>query len=119
VAHVPIILAGTQALYDLFTTSSLTHDVRAQLSSRVAFHYPLAGLTVEEAKAIITRSLGDHATDKVVTQIYNITGGIHRHLDMIIPRIKELIELNAEDLKAGRVSMEKLIDIAGSRLMVS
>jgi len=35
-ARVPVCLAGTKDLYDLFTTSRMTEDVRAQLSSRVA-----------------------------------------------------------------------------------
>jgi len=40
-ARVPIVLIGTYDLAELFNTSSLTEDVRAQLTSRIAMHYPL------------------------------------------------------------------------------
>ena len=36
VARVPFVLVGSKDLYHLFTTSRLTEDVRAQISSRVA-----------------------------------------------------------------------------------
>ena len=35
----------------------------------------------------IKRGLGEEATDGMVAQVITITGGIHRHVDMIIPRI--------------------------------
>lgn len=118
VAHVPIVLAGTKSLYDRFTTSQLTEDVRAQLSSRVAIHYPLAELLLSEAKPIIYQALGEDATDEIVAQIYNITGGVHRHLNMIFPRILELMKLNAKELVSGEVKLSELVGRAGSRLMV-
>lgn len=118
VTNVPIVLAGTKSLYDIFTTSQLTEDVRAQLSSRIAIHYPLAELLLSEAKPIIYQALGEDTTDEIVAQIYNITGGIHRLLNMIFPRILELMKLNAKELASGEVKLSELIARAGSRLMV-
>lgn len=117
-AHIPIILSGTKALYDLFTTSPLTEDVRAQLSSRVARHYLLAELSLPEVKAIVQEALGTDATDEVIAQIFNITGGIHRHVDMIIPLIIELKAQNQEKLAKGGVTLSDIITAAGSRLML-
>ena len=117
VARVPVVLVGTKDLYDVFTTSRLTEGVRAQLSSRVALHYPLAELSLPEAKAIIKRALGDLATDEVVAKIYNVTGGIHRHIDMIVLRILDLMERNKRKLEAGEVMLTDIIVIAGSRLI--
>ncbi len=119
IARVPIVLIGTKDLYDLFNTSRLTEDVRAQLSSRVAMHYPLAELSVAEVKAIIERALGKEATKEIISQIYNVTGGIHRHVDMILPRINELKERNnnQEKLARGEITMADIVNTAGRRLM--
>lgn len=119
IARMPVVLVGTKDLYDLFTTSRLTEDVRAQLSSRVAMHYPLAELSVAEAKSIIRRALGHDATDDVCAQIINVTGGIHRHVDMILPRINDLKARNADKLSRGEVTMEDIINTAGRRLMTA
>lgn len=116
-ARVPFVLAGTRDLYELFTTSRLTEDVRAQLSSRVAMHYPLMELSLGEAKEIIKRALGADATEEAVAKIFSVTGGVHRHVDMIIPRINELKKRNEKRLAAGEVSMDDIIDAAGRRLM--
>lgn len=116
-ARVPVVLAGTKDLFELFTTSRLTEDVRAQLSSRVAMHYPLAELSAVEVKSIVRRALGDDATDEAVAQIVNVTGGVHRHVDMIIPRILDLKQRNEERLRSGEVSMEDIVMTAGRRLM--
>jgi DNA transposition AAA+ family ATPase len=119
-ARVPVVLAGTKDLFDLFNTSRLTEDVRAQLSSRVAMHYPLAELSVAEVKAIIQRALGAEASEEVISQIYNVTGGVHRHVDMIIPRINDLKsrEHIKEKLARGEITMGDIIQTAGRRLMV-
>lgn len=116
-ARIPIVLSGTKALYDLFSNSKLTQEVRDQLSSRVAMHYLLTDLTIAEAKAIIQTAMGEKVTDEDVAQIYSITAGNYRHLDMIIPRIFHLMKLNEIELKSGKLTMRKLISIAGSRLM--
>lgn len=116
-ARIPVVLVGTKDLFDLFTTSRLTEDVRAQLSSRVAMHFPLAELTLTQVKAIITRALGDEATEEAISQIFNVTGGIHRHVDMIVPRINELRQRNQEKLERGEVTMGDIITTAGRRLM--
>ena len=118
VARIPVVLLGTKDLYELFTTSRLTEDVRAQLSSRVAMHYPLAELSVAEVKAIIQRALGDDATEELISQIFNVTGGVHRHVDMIVPRINELKARNKDKLASGAVTMEDIVTTAGRRLMV-
>jgi DNA transposition AAA+ family ATPase len=117
-ARIPVVLTGTKALYELFTRSKLTEEVRDQLSSRVALHYLLSELTLAEAKAIIRQALGEEATDEVVAQIYSLTGGVHRHVDMILPRLFHLKELNARALAEGKVKLSQLIALAGSRLMV-
>jgi hypothetical protein len=104
-------------LHTLFTTSKLTEEAREQLSSRIAIYYLLAELTLPEAKAIIKRGLGEEATDEMVAQGITITGGIHRHVDMIIPRILDLREKNQAKLEAGAVTMEQIIRVAGSRMM--
>jgi DNA transposition AAA+ family ATPase len=116
-ARMPVVLAGTTLLYERFTTSTLTEDVRAQLSSRVAMHYPLAELSIAEVKAIIKRALGDEATEEAISLIYNVTGGIHRHVDMILPRINELKQRNRDKLERGEVSLLDVINAAGRRLM--
>ena len=87
------------------------------MSSRVALHYLLAELSVPEAKAIIKRALGDLATEEVVTKIYNVTGGVHRHVDMIMPRILDLTEGNKSNLEAREITIIDIIVIAGSRLI--
>ncbi len=116
--RVPIVLLGTKDLIDLFMTSSLTQDVRAQLSSRVAWHCPLMELSIEEVKTICKRALGDNATDEAVKNLFNLTNGNHRHLDMIVPRVRELAQRNADALLNGTVSMKNIIDKASSRIMV-
>ena len=52
-----------------------------------------------------------------MAQIITITGGIHRHVDMIVPRILELRERNRAKLEAGAVTMEQIVRAAGSRMM--
>jgi DNA transposition AAA+ family ATPase len=118
VARVGIVLAGTKDLYDLFTTSRLTEGARAQIASRVAVHYLLSELSLPQAKAIIKRALGVDAADESVALICNITGRIHRHIDMIMPRVLELKEVYEKELKAGEMTILDIIRIAGSRLMV-
>jgi DNA transposition AAA+ family ATPase len=117
IARVPIVLVGTKELYNLFMNSRMTEDVRAQISSRVAMHYLLSELSLAEAKAILKRGLGEDATDEAIAQIYRVTGGIHRHVDMIIPRIRQLKSLNQEKLASGEVKMADIITAAGSKLM--
>ena len=91
--------------------------MRAQLSSRVALHYMLSELTIEEVKGIVERALGEEATAEMVAQIYNVTGAIHRHVDMILPRILDLKSRNEEKLRTGEVKLREIVNIAGSRLM--
>jgi hypothetical protein len=47
-----------------------------------------------------------------------VTGGVHRHVDMIVPRINELKKRNESKLASGEVSMEDIVTTAGRRLMV-
>lgn len=117
-ARVPVVLIGTQDLVELFTTSRLTEDVRAQLSSRVAMQYPLMELSVEEVKTICRRALGDNATTGAVTKLFNATKGNHRHLDMVLPRVRELASKNEESLQNGDIVIEDIIEKASSRIMV-
>lgn len=117
IARVPIVLLGTKDLYDLFTTSRMTEDVRAQLSSRVAMHYPLKELSLGEVKAIVERALGPSATAEEIAEIFSVTGGIHRHVDMILPRYNELVKLNQEELESGQITRKGILNAAGRRLM--
>ncbi|NJM54096.1 MAG: AAA family ATPase [Blastocatellia bacterium] len=117
--RIPIALVGTKTLFDTFMRSTLTEDVRAQLTSRIAIHYLLPELKIEEVMAIVQHSFGVEATDEMVTQIYNITGGIHRNVEMLIARISDLKEKNLDLLDSGEVKMNEIIDIAGSRLMIA
>ena len=117
VARVPSVLAGTQALHTLCTTSRLTEEVREQLSSRVAMYYPLPELTLSAAKAIIERGLAEEATDEVSAQRMTVTGGIQRHVDMILPRMLELKSRNRKKLESGAVTMKQIITVAGTRVM--
>jgi hypothetical protein len=117
-AKIPIILAGTKSLYDTFVTSQLIEDVRAQLSSRISLYYQLPELLLSEAKAIIQSALGEDATDEVIKQIYEVTGGIYRHIDMLMPRVLDLKAINKEGLEKNKVTMRDMIDKAGSRLII-
>ena len=117
-AKIPIVLLGTKDLFELFNTSRLTEDVRAQLSSRVAMHYPLMELSLDEVKSICQRALGEHATGETVARLFNLTKGNHRHLDMIVPRVRELTARNEESLRSGAITMPDIIDKASSRIMV-
>lgn len=116
-AQIPIVLTGTTALYDLFTNSRMTEDVRMQLSSRIAMHYPLVTLGTAEIKSLIRRVLGDSSNDLTIAQILNVTGGIYRSVDMILPRILELQGLNEDRLAKGETTLTDIIDTAGRRLM--
>ncbi|HKO43377.1 MAG TPA: AAA family ATPase [Pyrinomonadaceae bacterium] len=116
-ARIPVMLTGTVDLFNLFMKSDLTQDVRAQLSSRVAWHIALPTLLDGEVKAIVKRALGDAATDEMVSQIMKATGGIHRHVDMIFPRINHLKKKNEAKLQAGTITMEAIVATAGARIM--
>lgn len=118
-ARVPIVLVGTALLYENFMTSRLTEDVRAQLSRRVAVSYPLPSLEIEEAKSIITRALGQDATDENVTLIFNLTGGLFGNLDNLFDYFYDVKKLNERKLKAGDVTIEKVIRTAATKLMIA
>lgn len=119
IAKIPIVLAGTQLLYDVFFSSRMTEDVRAQLSRRVSLHYPLQELTPEQAKAIIVKALGEDVTDEVIARLFNMTGSIHGHLSMALRRILDTKKRNKKRLDSGEVTIEQIIISAGAKLMVS
>jgi hypothetical protein len=81
-------------------------------------HYPLVELSAGELKAIVRRALGDQATDAAVAKILSVTGGNFRHVDMLLPRAKELANRNQKGLNEGSIQLEELIETAGRRLMV-
>lgn len=116
-ARIPIVLLGTKDLVDLFNKSSLTEDVRAQLTSRIAMHYPLVDLSLPELKTITERVLGSKATPAVVNRLLSITSGNHRHLDMVLPRLAEMISRNETSLMNGELQITELVEHASSRLM--
>lgn len=116
--RIPFVLIGTKNLFELFTTSRLTEDVREQLSSRVAMHYPLMELSIEEVKAICQRALGEHTTNRAVEKLFNLTHGNHRHLDMILPRVSEYATRYHDALINGDAEITDAIEKAGTRIMV-
>ena len=71
-----------------------------------------------ETKAIVERALGYDATDHVVAQIFNLTGGVYRHVDMIIPRILQHKSRHEKKIENGDVSMKVIITAAGSKLII-
>ena len=93
--RVPIVLVGTKTLFENFYQSKLTEDVRGQLTSRIALHYLLPELTKVETKAILRHALGEEASDEMVEQIHQVTGGNFRSVDMIIPGILSLSSATA------------------------
>lgn len=119
VARVPIVLIGTTLLYESFTTSRLTEDVRAQLSRRVAIHYPLPELSNEEATTILRKVLGEDASPELCAAIINVTGGIFGHIDLLLKRVADLKSRNEDKLKTGKVTMEQIIRVAGTKLMIA
>jgi DNA transposition AAA+ family ATPase len=114
----PLILTGTKHLYDTFFRSRLTEEVRGQLSSRIALHYLLPELTQTETRTILQQALGEAATEEAVALIHNLTGGVFRSVDMMIPRLLELQQRNEQKIAAGTVKMPDLIRTAASRLML-
>ena len=61
--------------------------------------------------------MGDEARDEMVARVITITDGIHRRVDMILPRILDLRETNHAKLEGGMVTMEQIIKVAGCRMM--
>lgn len=128
--QIPIVLLGTKDLFDLFMKSSLTEDVRVQLSSRISWHCEFVGLHLDEVKSIVFKMLGRYATNKVAAQIFSLTGGVleqsgetkvgsnHRQLDMLLPRVLAIAEKRKNELQKQEVSMEQLIDKSWRKLIV-
>ena len=119
IARVPVVLVGTKLLHDIFFSSRLTEDVRAQLSRRIAMHYPLDELTPSQAKAIITAGLGADATDENIAKIINLTGAIHGNVEAMIRRVLDLKKRNQDKLEAGEVTLNDIISTAGTKLMIA
>lgn len=129
--HIPIVLLGTKDLFDLFSTSSLTEDVRTQLSSRIAWHCEFLGLHLDEVKSILVEMLGEFATTAVVKQIFTLTGGKldangqtnvgsnHRQLEMLIPRVLAITEKRKDELHRNEITMENLIHHSWRKLITS
>lgn len=118
IAQVPIVLVGTKLLHDLFFASRLTEDVRAQLSRRIAIHYPLDELTPGQAKAILKDAI-PALSDSEIGEIVRVTGGVHGHLELIITRLLDLRKRNEKDLQTGTVKMPAIIQMATARLMIA
>src|SRR5262245_23947053 len=107
--RIPIVLVGTKTLFENFYQSKLTEDVRGQLTSRIALHYPLPELTKVETEAILRHALGEEVTAEIVEQIHQVTGGNFRSVDMMIPKIMELERRNRQKLADGAVKMDEII----------
>lgn len=117
-ARIPIVLIGTKLLHDLFFASRLTEDVRAQLSRRVAMHYPLAELTQAQGASILKNAIPE-LTDQQIAQVLKVTGCVHGHLEAVITRILDLQKRNERQLQSGEVSMDGIIASARGRLMIA
>jgi DNA transposition AAA+ family ATPase len=117
-ASVPIVLAGTPSLYNLFMTSRLTEDVREQITSRVRMHYILSEVLFEEAAPLIRRILQEDATAENVKEVYELMRGSFRNLEHYRPHFSELKRINRERLKSGEVKTREIIRLAASRLML-
>lgn len=115
----PIVLIGTKDLFDLFMSSRMTQDVRAQLTSRVAWHCPFVELDISEVKSIVTAMLGKRANTAVIEQIHNITGGNHRHLNMMMPRLTGIVRKNEQKIDDGSYLLEEIVAEAGMKLLVA
>ena len=115
-ARVPIVLAGTRDLYELFTSSQMKQDVRAQLSSRVAMHFALEELTTEEASRIVRRALPDLLDDEVAAMITG-TGANFRSLDFSIPWVIRMKEKYRQKLESGEMTMIEIINWVCSKLI--
>jgi hypothetical protein len=100
---------AARPVHDL-QTDGATGLARGDLLSAV-------GTVAAEATAIIQRGFGDDATDEVVAQILTITGGVHRQVDLIIPRILDLQERNRRKLAGGEVTMREIVATAGTKIM--
>jgi DNA transposition AAA+ family ATPase len=118
-AMVPFVLFGTKDLYRTFTSPQMAEDERAQLASRVAVHYLLDDLSVQEVKTIATKVLGPAATDSVVAQVMKMIAGSYRALDNLLPCALELGRANEAQLASGEVTWEEIIVEAGSRLLIA
>jgi len=57
-------------------------------------------------------------TEEAITLIHNVTGGIFRGVDMMIPRLLEPRRRNEKKLAEGGVKMHDLIKTAAGRLMI-
>lgn len=126
VARIPIVLFGTRDLYDLFMSTRLTQDVRAQLSSRVKMHFELTGLTIGEAKSIMTawaasprmKVLPPGAdAPEVIAEALKQALGLHRNLEFLLDRATELGEEHKEALAKGEITWKEIIIRAANRLM--
>ena len=113
-----MVLIVTKQLYDTFFQSRLTEEVRGQLSSRIALHYPLPELTQAESRAILRRAFGPDMTGEVIALIHSVTGGIFRGVDMMTPRPLKQRRRNEKKLAEGSVKMHDLVKRAAGRLMI-
>jgi DNA transposition AAA+ family ATPase len=117
-ARIPIVLVGTKLLHDLFFTSRLTEDVRAQLSRRVSMHYPLAELTQAQGASILKHAIPE-LNNEQIARVLKVTGCVHGHLEAVITRILQLQKKNEKELQSGEVSMDGIIATARGRLMIA
>lgn len=122
-ARIPVVLIGTRDLHELFTNSMVTQDIRAQVSSRVAMHYPLSTLTKKEVKTIVRQLLGDRFTDKAINEIAQATQSNFRALAMAVPRLREFYDRHRSEIEAAEDSVRhdaetQVINKAVSRMFV-
>jgi hypothetical protein len=64
------------------------------------------------------RALGPDVTEEAIALIHDVTGGVFRSVDMMIPRLLELRQSNEKKLAEGSVKMQDLVKTAARRLMI-
>jgi DNA transposition AAA+ family ATPase len=117
--RVPIVLLGTKDLYDSFMNSNMTEDVRAQLTSRVAWHSLLDELSEEEVINLASKILGKFAKPELITKIWEITQGNHRHLEYLLPRVAGIVKMNEAEIESGEFTSDELVEKAGQKLLIA
>lgn len=116
VAKTPILICGTQTLFDNFHADGRTvSDELGQLASRVRVFIPLAELSLKETVSIVKRYLPDF-DEAYVEHVYDVTRHNHRHLDKGMPDLIAIWNHERERVRSGEVKIEDIVGRAFARL---
>lgn len=118
VAKTPLLICGTQTLFDNFhADGARVSDELGQLASRVRVFIPLAELSVAETVQVVKRYLPDFNRE-YVEHVHRVTRGNHRHLDKGMPDLIAVWNVEKERVRSGEVKIEDLVGRAFSRLAI-